>query len=149
MAIKDTLVKIRQERGMTQQELAQKLYVTRQAVSRWETGETTPSIDITKLLAVVFEVPIGVLLEMPDHFCQSCGMPITSPAQQGTEADGTRSKDYCGHCYQEGGFTYNADIDNMIEGCAPYLVKATGMTLDEAVSLMGAMLPNLKRWRNE
>ena len=132
---------------MTQQELAKRLYVTRRAVSRWETGETTPGIDMTKLIATVLEVPIGVLLEMPDHFCQSCGMPLTDPAQQGTEEDGSPSDDYCGMCYRQGGFTYATDIDNMIEGCAPYVVKATGMELDEAVSLMGAMLPNLKRWK--
>lgn len=147
MAIKDVLPRLRQDRGLTQEELAEKLYVTRQAVSRWETGETTPGIDMTKLLAVTLEVPVGVLLEMPEHFCQSCGMPIIEPSAQGTEADGSPSDDYCGHCYQHGRYTYEADLDSMIEGCAPYLMEATGMSRDEAVSLMGAMLPNLKRWR--
>ena len=51
MAIKDVLPQLRRDRGLTQQELAAKLYVTRQAVSRWETGETEPGIDMTKLLA--------------------------------------------------------------------------------------------------
>ena len=148
MAIKDVLPTIRQERGLTQQELAEKLYVTRQAVSRWETGETTPGIDMIKLLAVTLEVPIGVLLEMPEHFCQSCGMPIIEPSVQGTEADGSLSDDYCKMCYQHGHYTYETDLDNMIEGCAPYLMKATGMSRDDAVSLMGAMLPNLKRWKD-
>ena len=40
MAIKDTLPQIRKEKGITQEELARKVFVTRQAVSRWETGET-------------------------------------------------------------------------------------------------------------
>ena len=35
----------------------------------------------------------------------------------------------------------------MIEDCAPRLAENTGMTLDEAVSLMGAVLPQLERWR--
>lgn len=147
MAIKDVLPTLRQDRGMTQQQLAERLCVTRQAVSRWETGETMPGIDMTKLLAVVLEVPVGVLLEMPEHFCQSCGMPIIEPSVQGTERDGSPSEDYCTHCYQHGKFTYETDLDNMIEGCAPHLMRSTGMNLDEAVSLMGAMLPNLKRWR--
>lgn len=149
MAIKDVLPQLRQERGLTQQELAQRLYVTRQAVSRWETGETTPSIDMTKLLAVTLEVPVGILMEMPEHFCQSCGMPTINPSLQGTEADGSPSDDYCGHCYQHGSFTYETDLDNMIEGCAPYLMDATAMSRDEAVSLMGAVLPGLKRWKDK
>lgn len=37
MAIKDTIAQIRQEAGVTQEEMARRLYVTRQAVSRWGT----------------------------------------------------------------------------------------------------------------
>ena len=147
MAIKDVLPQLRKDRGLTQQELAEKLYVTRQAVSRWENGETLPSIDMTKLLAVTLEVPVSCLLEMPEHFCQSCGMPLMDPEMQGTEADGEVSEDYCKYCYKDGAYTYEADLDSMIEGCAPFLVEQTGMSLDEAVSLMGAMLPTLKRWK--
>jgi transcriptional regulator with XRE-family HTH domain len=148
MSIKDVLPQIRKEKGITQEELAAKVYVTRQAVSRWETGETTPSIDMTKLLALVLEVPVGVLLEMPEHFCQSCGMPVMDPAVQGTEADGSPSDEYCKWCYQDGAYTYEADMDDMIEGCAPFMVESAGVTYDEAVSFMGAMLPNLKRWKD-
>ena len=79
MAIKDVLPKLRRERGLTQEDLARKLFITRQAVSRWETGETTPGIDMTKLIAVTLDVPITQLLEMPDHYCQSCGMMFTEP----------------------------------------------------------------------
>lgn len=146
MAIKDVLPQLRRDRNLTQSELAKKLYVTRQAVSRWETGETTPGIDMIKLLAIVLEVPVSCLLEMPEHFCQSCGMPIMEPSIMGTEADGSPSKDYCIHCYAQGDFTYETDLDNMIEGCAPYLMQYANMSRDEAVSLMGAMLPGLKRW---
>lgn len=42
MALKDVLPGLRRERGLTQEQLAKRLYITRQAVSRWETGETTP-----------------------------------------------------------------------------------------------------------
>lgn len=146
MTINDVLPKLREQRGLTQQELAHKLYVTRQAVSRWENGETTPGIDMVKLMAVALEVPVGVLLEMPEHFCQSCGMPIYDPSLQGTEADGSPSGDFCSHCYQCGAYTYDCDLDDMIEGCVPFMTEKTGMSRDEAVSLMGAILPTLKRW---
>jgi hypothetical protein len=39
-------------------------------------------------------------------FCQSCGMPLSrDPRGGGTEADGSRSAEYCSHCYQNGRFT--------------------------------------------
>lgn len=147
MAFSETLSKLRKERGITQEELAAKLYVTRQAVSRWEHGETTPSIDMTKLIARVLEVPISRLLEMPSApVCQSCGMPIADPSDWGTESDDSASSEYCRHCYHKGSFTYDASMDDLIESCAPFLVQHSGMTLDEAISLMGALLPSLKRW---
>ena len=46
MPMKDTIAAIRREAGLTQEEMARRLYVTRQAVSRWEQGETTPGIDM-------------------------------------------------------------------------------------------------------
>ena len=62
MAIKDVLAQLRCERGLTQDELAEKVFVTRQALSRWETGETEPSIDTIKLLADALDVPAASLL---------------------------------------------------------------------------------------
>ena len=95
MAIKDVLPRLRRERGLTQEDLAKKLFITRQAVSRWETGETAPGIDMTKLIAVTLGVPVTELLEMPEHYCQSCGMMFTAPDQHGHEADGTEVEDFC------------------------------------------------------
>ena len=123
MAINDVLPKLRQDRNMTQQELAAKLFVTRQAVSRWENGETTPSIDMAKLIATVLDVPIMRVL------------------------DGTENPNYCKWCYDEGEFA-SATMDDVIEKSAPYLMQATGVSLDEAVSFMGALLPSLKRWKS-
>ena len=45
MAMSDTITQIRAEKGLTQEQMARDLFVTRQAISRWETGETSPSID--------------------------------------------------------------------------------------------------------
>ena len=46
MEIKNVILKLRTERGMSQDELADKVMVTRQAVSRWENGDTLPSFPI-------------------------------------------------------------------------------------------------------
>ena len=149
MAIKDVLPQLRKERGLTQEELARKLFVTRQAVSRWENGETTPSIDMSKLIAAELDVPVMRLLDLPQEpSCQCCGTPFSVPnMDKGKNADGTENPDYCKWCYDEGSFA-NATMDDVIEKSAPYLVQATGVTLDEAVSFMGALLPTLGRWKD-
>ena len=56
MNTKDILRQLRVQKGLSQDELAEKLYVTRQAVSRWETGETTPNVETLKLLSRFFDV---------------------------------------------------------------------------------------------
>lgn len=147
MSIGETLARMRKERGLTQQDVAGKLYVTRQAVSRWETGETAPGVDMCKLIAVTFDVPLMQLLEMPDGaFCQSCGMPFYREEDHGSEADGARSDDYCSWCFREGAFLEDETMEGLIERCAPFMAESCHITRDEAVSFMGALLPHLKRW---
>lgn len=145
MSFGETLATLRKQRGLTQEELAAKLYVTRQAVSRWERGEVTPGIDMLKLIAVTLDEPIAHLIDMPEHLCESCGMILT-PSDYGTDTDGKPDDHFCKWCYEQGRYTYETTMETMIEDCAPRLAENTGMTCDEAVSLMGAVLPHLKRW---
>lgn len=145
MKFGETLIDLRKRNGLTQEELAAKLYVTRQAVSRWERGEVTPGIDMLKLIANVLNEPVAHLLDWPEHYCESCGMML-APEEYGTDAHGSADSHYCKWCYQQGEYTYETTMDAMIEDCAPRLAESTGMTRDEAVSLMGAVLPHLKRW---
>ena len=51
MDTKDILLQLRTRKGLSQEQLAEQVFVTRQAVSRWETGETTPNTDTLKLLS--------------------------------------------------------------------------------------------------
>lgn len=146
MAFAEKLIAVRRAHHLTQEQLAAKLFVTRQAISRWERGEVTPGIDMMKLIAAVTGEPLSHLLEMPEHYCQSCGMILT-PDDCGTDATGTATDHYCKWCYDHGKYTYDTTMEAMIEDCAPRLAQNTGMSLDEAVSLMGAVLPQLERWR--
>ena len=45
METKDIILELRTKKGMSQEELAEKVFVSRQAVSRWETGETVPNTE--------------------------------------------------------------------------------------------------------
>ena len=91
MQTKDVLLALRTQHGMSQDELAEKVYVTRQAVSRWETGETTPNTDTLKLLAALFDVSIDMLLGEPRQIlCRHCGMSLQETVLSPT--------DICPHC---------------------------------------------------
>jgi len=124
MAFAEKLIAVRRANNLTQEQLAAKLYVTRQAVSRWERGEVTPGIDMMKLIAAVTGEPLSHLLEMPEHYCQSCGMVLT-PDDCGTDAAGTATDHYCKWCYDHGKYTYDTTMEAMIEDCAPRLAQNT------------------------
>ena len=62
METKDVIHELRTKAGLSQDELAEKLFVTRQAVSRWENGETVPNTETLKLLSKLFRVSINTLL---------------------------------------------------------------------------------------
>ncbi|GGI62602.1 XRE family transcriptional regulator [Limosilactobacillus caviae] len=62
------LLKLRTEKQLSQTELARRLYVSRQAVSKWENGDADPSIDKLILLAKIFKVSLDhLILGIPDH----------------------------------------------------------------------------------
>ena len=65
METKDVLKALREKHQWTQDQLAERVLVTRQAVSRWETGETLPNVDTLKLLSREFDVTINTLLGAP------------------------------------------------------------------------------------
>ena len=77
METKNIIFELRTNRGLSQDELAERICVTRQAVSRWENGETVPNTETLKLLSKLFDVSINTLLGSPRKLiCQCCGMPL-------------------------------------------------------------------------
>ena len=94
MDTKEILHGLRTKHGLSQEELAERVFVTRQAISRWETGETTPNVETLKLLSQLFNVSINTLLGAPRQLvCQCCGMPLED-ATTSKEPDGTFNEDY-------------------------------------------------------
>lgn len=73
MDTKQVILELRTQKGMSQDELAEKVFVSRQAVSRWENGETVPNTETLKLLSKVLDVSINTLLGSPRKLiCQCC-----------------------------------------------------------------------------
>ena len=56
--VANSIKKLRQEKQLSQEQLAEQLHVTRQAVSNWENGKTQPDVDTLTQLAAVFDVSV-------------------------------------------------------------------------------------------
>lgn len=105
METKDIILDLRTKKGLSQEELAEKMFVTRQAVSRWENGETIPNIDTLKLLSKYFDVSINTLLGSPQQLvCKCCGMNLED-CDISKEINGNFNEEYCKWCYVDGDFT--------------------------------------------
>ena len=145
MSTKDVIYELRTNNGMSQDELAEKVFVTRQAVSRWENGETVPNTETLKLLSKLFNVSINTLLGSPRQlFCQCCGMPLEDSIIS-HEKDGTLNEDYCQWCYADGTYTYS-NMDDLIDVCIPHMV-GEGFTEEQAREHMKHILPTLDYWK--
>lgn len=71
MAFAEKLVAVRRAHHLTQEQLAAKLFVTRQAISRWERGEVTPGIDMMKLIAAVTASPCLTCSKCPSTIARA------------------------------------------------------------------------------
>ena len=81
--------------------------------------------------------------------CQSCGMPLQKAGDYGTNADGSRSREYCFHCFQAGRFLDEGiTLQEKIEKNVRFGVQM-GMPEDTARQLCEDVLPRLKRWKKK
>ena len=150
METKDLLRKLREDRGLTQEAMAERLHLSRQAVSRWETGETLPSVDTLKLISQEFSVSINTLLGSPKALiCQCCGMPLSEDSLISTEPDGALNEDYCKWCYHDGQFTYHS-MQTLIDTCVPMMLQHNPDWSEEDVrAMMEQQLPTLQYWKEK
>ena len=145
MDTKDILHQLRTQKGLSQDELAEQVFVTRQAVSRWENGETTPNVETLKLLSKLFDVSINTLLGAPRQLiCQCCGMPLDDPTTS-KEPDGAFNEEYCKWCYDGGTFRYSSP-EQLIEFCVEHMANAH-WPKEQVRAHMEAVVPSLKHWR--
>lgn len=72
---KDNLIQLRKLKHMTQEDVAEKVGVTRQAVAKWEAGETMPDLDKSRLLAEILEVSLDDLANFKPEINMGLGIP--------------------------------------------------------------------------
>lgn len=147
MEIRDILKNLRENNHLTQEEMAKRVMVSRQAVSRWETGETQPNTDTLKLLSREFEVSINTLLGSPRQLvCQCCGMPLNEDGMISREADGSFNEDYCKWCYAGGKFVY-ASKDSLIDFLVSHVPNPDHLADEERRAQFDMCLSQLKHWK--
>lgn len=91
---------------------------------------------------------------MEQQICQSCGMPMRTTEEFGTNKDGSPAQDYCVHCFEKGNFTAALTMNEMIAHCAAFVDdfnkdSDNKMTKEQAIAQMKLYFPTLKRWSIE
>ena len=146
MEIGEMLKNLREKHHLTQEELAQRVLVTRQAVSRWETGETQPNTETLKLLSREYDVSINTLLGSPRTLiCQCCGMPLSEDGMISREQDGSFNEDYCKWCYTDGRFAYES-MDSLLEFLIGHMPNPENLSDTQRREQYSSYLSQLKHW---
>jgi hypothetical protein len=80
-----------------------------------------------------------------NQFCQSCSMPLANDSLLGTEKDGSKSRQYCKFCYQDGAFI---NPEMTLEGMTTFVkAKMLDMNMDPGtIEKAVKRLPYLNRW---
>ena len=145
MLTKDVILELRNKNNLSQEQLAEKVFVTRQAVSRWENGETVPNTETLKLLSDLFDVSINTLLGSPRKLiCQCCGMPLED-SNISKEPDGSFNESYCKWCYTDGKFI-DSDMEQLIDFCVGHMSNEN-FTPEQVREYMTGFLPTLEYWK--
>lgn len=147
MEMKEMLKQLREGNHLTQEQMAQRLLVTRQAVSRWETGETQPNTETLKLLSKQFDVSINTLLGAPRQLiCQCCGMPLNEDSLISRERDGSFNEDYCKWCYADGAFVYPSK-EALIDFLVAHMPNPENSGEEDRRARFDVYLSQLKHWK--
>lgn len=127
--------------------MAERLMVTRQAVSRWENGETQPNTETLKLLSSEFNVSINTLLGSPRQLiCQCCGMPLNEDTIISREKDGSYNEDYCKWCYDKGEFVYKTK-ESLLDYLVEQMPNPENLSAEDRRSQFDSCLSQLKHWK--
>jgi len=148
METKIVLTNLRKKYELTQEEMAEKFFITRQAVSEWETGKATPNNETLKLISKEFNISINTLLGSPHYLiCQCCGMPLGDEFIS-KEVDGSFNEDFCKWCYSDGEMVYKS-LDELMTFLVPQVSGMFHKSEEDTKIMLEEQLPNLKHWRKQ
>ena len=147
MQTAEILKSIREKNNLTQDQMADRVMVSRQAVSRWETGETQPNTNTLEILSKEFSVSINTLLGSPRQlYCQCCGMPLNEDLNISREPNGDFNEDYCKWCYTEGDFVYKSK-DALLDFLVDHMPNPENLGDSERRAQYDGWLSQLKHWK--
>lgn len=147
METQDIIKKLREKNGLTQEQMAERLMISRQAVSRWENGETQPDTESLKLLSKEFNVSINTLLGTPRQLiCQCCGMPLNEDSLISREKDGSYNEDYCKWCYADGKFVYQSK-ESLLDYLVSHMPNPDNLKDEDRRIQFDVYLSQLKHWK--
>jgi hypothetical protein len=89
---------------------------------------------------------------MPEKntICQSCGMPLLTGDDFGTESDGRSNEFYCKYCYKDGRFTDpKVSVEEMAARCGAIISDMYGIPADKAGEFSLEQIKHLKRWSGQ
>lgn len=147
METRDIIKKLREKNGLTQEQMAERLMISRQAISRWENGETQPDTESLKLLSKEFNVSINTLLGTPRQLiCQCCGMPLNEDSLISREKDGSYNEDYCKWCYADGKFVYQSK-ESLLDYLVSHMPNPDNLKDEDRRNQFDVYLSQLKHWK--
>jgi transcriptional regulator with XRE-family HTH domain len=152
MKVNELLKELRQKHNLTQEQMAEKLLISRQAISRWEVGETEPNVETLKLISKTFNISINTLLGTPRVLiCQVCGMPLQEDEFIGKDNHGYFEEKYCKWCFVDGKHQYDHNnFDELIEVCMNNILHMNPESDEKQLRLMlKENLVNLEYWQEK
>lgn len=123
LQIANRLLQLRKERGLSQEELADQLGISRQAVSKWERAEASPDTDNLICLAKLYNVSLDYLLQTEDSLETIKTEQIKEEAKIGVEEDA------------EDEDAKKPKVLNMLSGLIPVLITITYFVLGGVFNL--------------
>jgi len=144
MHISEIIAKLRKDNDLSQEDLAQRLFVTRQAVSKWEQGKALPDHSNYLRISQEFGVSISALMGAPERqICQSCGMPLDQP-----DNVSPTSARYCKWCYVDGGYPQpDLRLEEMIDVILRHTPPQFFPDPEAGREFLRAQLAELERWK--